>query len=222
MGFLKKVMNKGSSSPAASNRTNQQQTRAAAPAPTNNVGQIPQCVLDVLDIIPPGSHASVSVYEHRGVPVVSEVTIYGAQASDLQPSVGQSYPGNVGMPAATIATAATNAHNPAPPTAVASVVPRKYIKIDGVMRMNPEYVIWQERQAGAGGAAISLPNPDKSLPVVSSMEDHMQLNDDLGTNIPLSEATDATIEMMQDSEFCADAGMSPDTMVDELGAVLSK
>ena len=144
------------------------------------------------------------------------------QASDLQPSSCLPYSGN-GMPAAaaTITTAA-NARNPAPPTAGAGAVPKKYIKINGVMRMNPEYVIWQERQAGTGGVATSLPNSAKSLPVVSSMEDHMQLNDDLGTNIPLSEATDATIEMMQDSEFCADAGMSPDTMVDELGSVLSK
>jgi hypothetical protein len=54
------------------------------------------------------------------------------------------------------------------------------------------------------------------------MEDYMQLNDDLGTKIRLSEATHATIEMMQDSEFCADAGMNPDMMLDELGSILSK
>ncbi|KAL3816632.1 hypothetical protein ACHAXA_004814, partial [Cyclostephanos tholiformis] len=101
--------------------------------------------------------------------------------------------------------------------------PKKYnIRINGVMKMNPEYMSWQESRAGAAGTATSLPNSAQALPVVSSMVDHMQLNDDLGTNIPLSEATDATIEMMQDSEFCADAGMSPNTMVDELGSVLSK
>ena len=99
--------------------------------------------------------------------------------------------------------------------------PKKYVKINGVMKLNPEFKRWQESQTGAG-TATSLPNSAQALPVVSCMEDHMQLNDDLGTNIPLSEATDATIEMMQDSEFCADAGMNPETMVDELGAVLSK
>ncbi|KAL3809745.1 hypothetical protein ACHAXA_009247 [Cyclostephanos tholiformis] len=99
--------------------------------------------------------------------------------------------------------------------------PKKYVKINGVMKLNPEYKRWQESQTGAG-TATSLPNSAQALPVVSSMEDHMQLNSDLGTNIPLAEATDATIEMMQDSDFCADAGMNPDTMVDELGSVLSK
>jgi hypothetical protein len=54
------------------------------------------------------------------------------------------------------------------------------------------------------------------------MDDHAQLNSDLGTNLPLAESTDATIEMMQEPEFSADAGMNPDTMVDELGSVLSK
>ena len=50
----------------------------------------------------------------------------------------------------------------------------------------------------------------------------MQMNSDLGTNMPLAESTDATIEMMQEPEFSADAGMNSDTMVDELGSVLSK
>lgn len=99
--------------------------------------------------------------------------------------------------------------------------PKKYVKINGVMKLNPEYKRWQESQTGAG-TATSLPNSAQALPVVSSMEDHMQLNDDLGTNIPLAESTDATIEMMQDPDFCADAGMNPDTVVDELGSVLSK
>jgi len=99
--------------------------------------------------------------------------------------------------------------------------PKKYVKINGVMKLNPEFKRWQESQTGAG-TATSLPNSAQALPVVSCMEDHMQLNDDLGTNIPLAESTDATIEMMQDQQFCADAGMNPDTVVDELGAVLSK
>jgi hypothetical protein len=62
----------------------------------------------------------------------------------------------------------------------------------------------------------------QALPVVSNMDDHAQMNSDLGTNLPLAESTDATIEMMQEPEFSADAGMNPDTMVDELGSVLSK
>ena len=104
---------------------------------------------------------------------------------------------------------------------MSSAAPKKYVKINGVMKLNPEYKKWQEAQTGVG-TATSLPNSAQALPVVSSMEDHMQLNNDLGTSIPLAESTDATIEMMQEPEFCADAGMNPDNMVDEIGSVLSK
>ena len=99
--------------------------------------------------------------------------------------------------------------------------PKKYVKIGGVMKLNPEFKAWQESQTGVG-TATSLPNSAQALPVVSSMEDHMQMNSELGTNMPLAESTDATIEMMQDYDFCKDAGMNSDTMVDELGGVLSK
>jgi len=99
--------------------------------------------------------------------------------------------------------------------------PKKYVKIGGVMKLNPEFKAWQESQTGVG-TATSLSNSAQALPVVSSMEDHMQMNSDLGTNMPLAESTDATIEMMQDDDFCKDAGMNSDTMVDELGSVLSK
>jgi hypothetical protein len=62
--------------------------------------------------------------------------------------------------------------------------------------------------------------------VVTNMEDHEQLNQVSmaggGPEVPLSESTNATIEMMQDPEICMQAGMTPDNMVDELGAVLNK
>jgi len=102
--------------------------------------------------------------------------------------------------------------------------PKKYIKINGVMKMNPAYKQWKEQQQAASGvipvtAVVSNPN---ALPVVSNMEDHMQLNEDLGSNIPLAESTDATIEMMQEPEISLEAGMQPDEMVDKLGSVLGK
>jgi hypothetical protein len=99
--------------------------------------------------------------------------------------------------------------------------PKKYIKVGGVMKMNPEYKKWE---AAKNGTAPPPPSnaPNMQLPVVCSMDDHMQMNDDLGLNIPLSESTNATIEMMQEPEICMEAGMQADTMVDELGAVLGK
>lgn len=92
------------------------------------------------------------------------------------------------------------------------------------MKMNPEYKAWKNRQDSGG--AVPIPQAaapkDNALPVISNMDDHMQLNEDLGTDVPLAEATNATIEMMQEPDISLEAGMQPDEMVDELGAVLGK
>ncbi len=193
MGFLKKVMN-AASNPAALNRPNQQQSLAT---PSNYAAQNPQYV----QASPYQPHvAAATPYQPQGIPVAVATPAYATVYNAGQPTGG------------------ATAYNAAPPSGGA---PKKYVKINGVMKLNPEYKRWQESQTGAG-TATSLPNSAQALPVVSSMEDHMQLNDDLGTNIPLAESADATIEMMQDQEFCANAGMNPDTMADELGSVLSK
>eukprot|EP00980_Cylindrotheca_fusiformis_P030405 scaffold24770_cov142-Cylindrotheca_fusiformis.AAC.3 len=104
--------------------------------------------------------------------------------------------------------------------------PKKYIKINGVMKMNPEYKRWKDGQSGGAIPSTSVPRPNQALAVVTNMDDHEQLNEIVvnggGKEIPLSESTNATIEMMQEPEISVEAGMTPDTMVDELGAVLNK
>jgi hypothetical protein len=110
--------------------------------------------------------------------------------------------------------------------------PKKYTKVNGVMKLNPEYKRWTEAQNQTpGGGDVYVPttsvaHPDKALPIVSSMEDHEQLNEvsttSGGQEIPLSESTNATIEMMQEPEISLEAGMTPDTMVDELGSIMNK
>jgi len=108
--------------------------------------------------------------------------------------------------------------------------PKKYVKINGVMKLNPEYKTWKDAQSGAGGAppapATTVVNSAQALPIVTNMDDYEQLNDSAQAagdpEIPLSESTNATIGMMQEPEICVDAGMTPDTMVDELGAILNK
>jgi hypothetical protein len=101
--------------------------------------------------------------------------------------------------------------------------PKKYVKMNGVMKLNPEYKKWTASQ---GGVPTTTVNPDKALPIVSSMHDHEKLNEAStacgGKEIPLSESTNATIEMMQDPEICLQAGMTSDTMVDELGSIMTK
>jgi hypothetical protein len=64
--------------------------------------------------------------------------------------------------------------------------PKKYIKVNGVMKMNPEYKRWKDAQSGGVPSAPSNP---QALPVVSNMDDHAQMNEDLGTDIPLAESS---------------------------------
>eukprot|EP00977_Amphora_coffeiformis_P025723 scaffold21700_cov164-Amphora_coffeaeformis.AAC.4 len=97
--------------------------------------------------------------------------------------------------------------------------PKKYIKINGVMKLNPEYKRWKDAQSGGVPSTPAMP---QALPVVSNMDDHAQLNSDLGQDVPLAESTNATIEMMQEPEICLEAGMNADEMVDKLGAILAK
>ena len=98
--------------------------------------------------------------------------------------------------------------------------PKKYVKINGIMKLNPEYKKWKEAQSGGTKPATTVINSDQALPVVSSMEDHMQMNEDFGAEVPLAESTNATIEMLQEPEISLEAGLAPDEMIDELGALL--
>lgn len=89
------------------------------------------------------------------------------------------------------------------------MAPKKYIKINGVMKMNPEFKRWKESQNG--GRPATTVASSQALPIVTNMEDHMQLNDDItsagGKEIPLAESTNATIEMMQEPDIAMGAGM---------------
>ena len=109
-----------------------------------------------------------------------------------------------------------------PTAAAGGPAPKKYTKINGVMKLNPAYKAWKEAQSGGTVPATTSLNSSVALPVVSSMEDHAQLNDDLGMDVPLAESTNATIEMMQEPEICLQAGMVADNMVDKLGGIFAK
>jgi len=102
--------------------------------------------------------------------------------------------------------------------------PKKYLRVNGIMKMNPEYKKWQAAQNG--GAPASTVTSPQALPVVTNMEDHEQLNDAVmasgGNEVAFAESTNATIEMMQEPDISMEAGMQPDEMVDKLGAILNK
>jgi hypothetical protein len=111
--------------------------------------------------------------------------------------------------------------------------PKKYCKVNGIMKLNPEYKKYKEaqaKQAAASGSsavpivvATTVLNSAEALPVISSMDDYMTLNDNIdGPDIPLAESTNATIEMLQEPEIAAEAGLQTDDMIDQLGELLEK
>jgi len=111
--------------------------------------------------------------------------------------------------------------------------PKKYCKVNGIMKLNPEYKKYKEAQAkqaaASGGSAVPIVvattvlNSAEALPVISSMDDYMTLNDNIdGPDIPLAESTNATIEMLQEPEIAAEAGLQTDDMIDQLGELLEK
>ena len=105
--------------------------------------------------------------------------------------------------------------------------PKKYVKVNGIMKLNPEYKKWKtaQNQAQAGPMAVAAPATTvvsaQALPIVSSMDDYEKMNDDIGA-IPMSESTNATIEMLQDDDIANETGLDSDDMIDELGRLLAK
>jgi len=97
--------------------------------------------------------------------------------------------------------------------------PKKYVKIAGVTKLNPEWKRWKESQSGK--PATTVPFPNEALPVISSMQDHEVLCTVNG-DTPLAESTDATLEIMQEPDIALEAGMKPDEIVDEIGVILNK
>jgi len=106
-------------------------------------------------------------------------------------------------------------------------MPKKYVKVNGIMKLNPEYKKWKDKQnkkedGPAAKPATTVMSSSNALPIVSSMDDYEKINDDLNTEVPMSESTSATIEMIQEPEISLESGLQPDDMVDELGKMLAK
>ncbi|MBS0625404.1 MAG: hypothetical protein JSS32_05080 [Verrucomicrobia bacterium] len=101
--------------------------------------------------------------------------------------------------------------------------PAKYAVIDGVRQLNPEYKKYMAQQ---GKPATTALRPDVALPVVSNMDQHQQLRDaSLKANsgdVPLAKSTDATIDMLQDPDYCRKIGLGADQAVDALGNLFAK
>jgi hypothetical protein len=65
-----------------------------------------------------------------------------------------------------------------------------------------------------------------ALPVVTSMADHYEMNEislaNGGLEVPLSESTNATIELFQQPDISHETGLTSATAMDQIGLILSK
>ncbi|KAL3936074.1 MAG: hypothetical protein SGBAC_008528 [Bacillariaceae sp.] len=92
----------------------------------------------------------------------------------------------------------------------------------------PEYQEWKLEERSMEPMPSVQPRSLISLPIVSKMADHEKINQVFAARgqtkaIPLADSSTATVEMIKEEpEISKSAGMTPDTMLDELGAVLSK
>ena len=115
-----------------------------------------------------------------------------------------------------------------PSTAVlSSVPPKKYVKVHGVIRLNPAYKKWRETHDSRDGEPVTtMRHPSQALPVVTNMEDHAALCEASlwsgGKDIPLAEATVVTIDYLQEPHIAEATGMQGDEVIDELGKILNK
>ncbi|KAJ3222825.1 hypothetical protein HK099_001841 [Clydaea vesicula] len=101
-----------------------------------------------------------------------------------------------------------------------SVPPTKYIKINGITKLNPDYTNWQKSN---GKQQTSLQNSQTALPVVSTMEDYMAYNSiQNGQERPLSESTDRIMEKMQTPGLSEHLGLGSDELVDSVMNIFAK
>ncbi|KAJ3269145.1 hypothetical protein HDV01_001723 [Terramyces sp. JEL0728] len=96
--------------------------------------------------------------------------------------------------------------------------PQKYIKINGITRINPAYTQWQE-QTGQS-PSISKEQQKTALPFVSSMNDYDQYSK--VTNTEFADSTKASFEIIQDDDYCKSVGLVPDVALDEIGKLFSQ
>lgn len=120
-------------------------------------------------------------------------------------------------------------------TMPSSPPPPKYIQVDGVMRLNPDYQRWKETDGADSTTYPPSTVSSVALPVVSTMADYSSIHDAIlvtdatvvdATAPALADSTIATMEIFQEPEISLAAGFAPtagegNTMFDQLTALLA-
>ncbi|KAJ3394669.1 hypothetical protein HDU92_006657 [Lobulomyces angularis] len=103
------------------------------------------------------------------------------------------------------------------------IPPVKYVKINGITKLNPEYTNWQKQN---GQNTTSLNNANQALPIISTMKDYQQYNNALATASvtlrPFAETTDQAFLKLQSNELSAKMGFQNNDYVDCLQNIFAK
>jgi hypothetical protein len=105
-------------------------------------------------------------------------------------------------------------------------LPSKYIRLDGVIKINPAYIEYSRKCGNDEIPTTSALNPDKALNVVSSIDQYNELNNILNTSgqnpLSLSETTKSTQEIMRMPENYQNIGITEDSIMIEIGKIFAK
>ncbi|KAJ3219323.1 hypothetical protein HK099_004746, partial [Clydaea vesicula] len=102
--------------------------------------------------------------------------------------------------------------------------PPKYIRVNGITKLNPEYTKYQQKN---NLKPTSLKNAQSALPIISNMNDYASYNDSMtktgASERPLAETTDTSIQFLQSAELKQRLGINPEEeLVDVLCNLFAK
>ncbi|KAJ3256720.1 hypothetical protein HK103_005215 [Boothiomyces macroporosus] len=97
--------------------------------------------------------------------------------------------------------------------------PQKYIKINGITKLNPAYIQWQERNGQQ--PIFGKDQQGIAIPYISTLKDYEDYNK-VDASAQFSESVQASMEIAGDEQFCKNLGLNPGSGLDQLSIIFGK
>lgn len=102
-------------------------------------------------------------------------------------------------------------------------IPQRFVKINGVTKLNPEYIKYRDAQ-GNGGAAGSI--SDKALPIVANQEQYAEWSAASETagygKVSFAASTETAVKTIHEPRAYQKVGLSPESILAELGKIFAR
>ncbi|KAJ3323004.1 hypothetical protein HDV06_002450 [Boothiomyces sp. JEL0866] len=95
--------------------------------------------------------------------------------------------------------------------------PQKYIKVNGITRLNPAYLQWQERN---GQTPIFGKEQHMAIPFISTFQDYHEYKQ-IAPDSQFSESIHASVQIVDD-DYCKSIGLNPGSGMDEIGKIFDQ